>query len=124
MVGFGWIYPHFLGHGPAIQYLWAAPLGLVPCPSVSVAIGLSLLFDRPMPKPAAFLLAGAGILNGLLGWHWLGVAIDTVLTVGSAMFTVLSAAGHPRRSSGGVPAKRDIQASRSAGDRESANRRA
>lgn len=36
MLAIGWIYPHFLD-GPAVDYLHAAPVGLVPCPTLAVA---------------------------------------------------------------------------------------
>lgn len=36
LVAFGWMYPHFLEGGSVVRYLYAAPTGLVPCPTLSV----------------------------------------------------------------------------------------
>ena len=35
-------YPHFLD-GPVWRYLWAAPVGVLPCPTLALVIGLGLL---------------------------------------------------------------------------------
>jgi hypothetical protein len=85
LLAFAWIYPHFLGDGPPLRYLVAAPLGLVPCPTLSLLLGLSLLLDGLSSKPGSLILAGIGLFYGLLGWVWLGVAIDSVLLLGSAL---------------------------------------
>ena len=39
MLAFGWIYPHFLEADSWWRYLYASPLGLIPCPTLSAVIG-------------------------------------------------------------------------------------
>lgn len=43
LVVFGWTYPHFVSTHSWIEYAYAAPLGLIPCPTLSVVIGFTLL---------------------------------------------------------------------------------
>jgi hypothetical protein len=43
MIAFGWLYPHFLESHPATTYLFAAPTGVIPCPTLSLVIGFALL---------------------------------------------------------------------------------
>ena len=45
MILFGFFYPHFLHANPFI-YLIAAPTGLIPCPTLSLVIGFTLLFNN------------------------------------------------------------------------------
>ena len=42
---FGWAYPHFLETDSFVRYLYAAPTGLIPCPTLSIAIGLVLVLN-------------------------------------------------------------------------------
>ena len=43
MVAFGWVYPHFSSDPSLFAYFYGAPTGLLPCPTLSLVIGLSLL---------------------------------------------------------------------------------
>jgi hypothetical protein len=83
MVAFGWAYPHFLEDRP-LAYLYAAPVGLVPCPSLSMAIGLALLAGGGGRRAWRLTLAGVGLFYGAYGVARLGVAIDVFLALGSA----------------------------------------
>lgn len=38
MIAFGWVSPHFLEGGSTVRDLFAAPTGLVPCPTLSVVV--------------------------------------------------------------------------------------
>ncbi|MCE9579694.1 MAG: hypothetical protein K8W52_41635 [Deltaproteobacteria bacterium] len=82
MLAFAWVYPHFLAGHPA-AYLYAAPLGLVPCPTLSAAIGLALLAGSPGPRAWTLTLAGLGLFYGLFGVARLGVALDLGLVAGA-----------------------------------------
>jgi hypothetical protein len=84
MVGFAWVYPHFLS-GSSLQYLYAAPVGLVPCPSLSMAIGLSLLAGGAGRRAWRMTLAAVGLLYGVYGAARLGVVIDVALFAGAAL---------------------------------------
>lgn len=84
LLGFGWAYPHFL-EGSALAYLYAAPLGLVPCPTLSAVIGLGLLLGGLGAWGWSWSLAVAGLLYGLFGALRLGVTIDVVLVAGAVL---------------------------------------
>ena len=92
LCGFGWMYPHFLT-GPDWQYLYAAPLGLLPCPTLAFIIGVSLLTNSFGSTPWAILFASLGLFYGVTGVFVLGVAIDWLLLAGAA---ILAAAAFRR----------------------------
>jgi hypothetical protein len=83
LIAFGWTYPHFLEGHSALAYLMAAPLGLVPCPTLSLLAGFALLGYRPTGRAWPLVVAAAGIFYGLFGLFRLGVTIDAVLLVGA-----------------------------------------
>jgi hypothetical protein len=83
LILFGWTYPHFLRDASWWTYLYAAPFGVLPCPTLSVAIGITLVFDTLRSFKWNVALALAGILYGALGVFVLGVLIDGVLLVGA-----------------------------------------
>lgn len=82
---FGFAYPHFLAADSWLTYAYAAPLGLLPCPTLSVLIGITLMFGLFREKGWAPILAAAGLLYGAIGAFRLGVAIDVVLIGGAAV---------------------------------------
>jgi hypothetical protein len=84
MCAFGWVYPHFLD-GPAWQYLYAAPLGLLPCPTLAMLMGVSLLADSFGSKAWAILLGSLGLLYGLIGVFVLHVTVDWFLIAGATV---------------------------------------
>jgi hypothetical protein len=94
MIAFGWLYPHFLGGG-ALAYAYAAPLGLVPCPSLAMAMGLALVAGGDGARAWRLTLAGVGAFYGLFGTLRLGVAIDVGLVAGAGALA-LAALARPR----------------------------
>ena len=80
---FAWVYPHFLEGHSTFTYLIASPMGLLPCPTLSLVIGWSLLGYGPTSRGWSLTLAGAGVFYGLFGAVQLGVWIDLVLVVGA-----------------------------------------
>ena len=87
MLGFGWVYPHFLvGHGFA-QYLYAAPTGLIPCPTISIVIGVSLILGGLGSRAWCLVLAFIGLFYGAFGAVKLGVLIDLTLFAGALVVT-------------------------------------
>jgi hypothetical protein len=42
---FGWTYPHFLERNPWTAYLYAAPMGLLPCPTLATVIGATVMLS-------------------------------------------------------------------------------
>jgi hypothetical protein len=85
LLAFGWTYPHFVAVDTPLEYLYATPLGLAPCPTLSAVIGLVLLGGGLRSPRWAGTLATVGVLFGVVGVAWLGVWIDAVLLVGSAV---------------------------------------
>lgn len=83
LLAFGWLYPHFLGDRSPVAYLYAAPMGLLPCPTLSAVIGLALLADGLRARGWSSLLAALGLFYGLFGALRLGVWIDLALTGGA-----------------------------------------
>lgn len=87
MLGFGWTYPHFLENATAIDYLYAAPAALIPCPTLSIVIGFTLILGGFRSRLWCLVVAMAGIFYGAYGAARLGVTIDWVLFVGALITT-------------------------------------
>ncbi|EMP54892.1 hypothetical protein MSNKSG1_14212 [Marinobacter santoriniensis NKSG1] len=83
MVGFGWIYPHFLDNATPLEYLYAAPTGLIPCPTLSIVIGFTLLLGGLRSRTWCLVLAIMGLFYGVFGAVRLGVTLDGVLLFGA-----------------------------------------
>lgn len=100
MLGFGWVYPHFLD-GSAFTYLYAAPVGLLPCPTLAVAIGLALYTGGAGRRTWQLLLATAGLFYGVYGVARLGVWLDIGLIAGAGLLAAHAfGAGNPARDQG------------------------
>lgn len=84
LVTFGWTYPHFLETTQWAVYLIAAPLGLLPCPTLSAIIGVTLIAGKLRSAAWASTLAGAALFYAVIGVFRLAVVIDLVLLVGAA----------------------------------------
>jgi len=91
LVAFGTVYPHFLDTDRWTTYVYAAPLGLLPCPTLSATMGASLVFGLFNSRPWAFTLAAAGLMYGAIGVFLLGVTLDYALLAGA--FVVIGTAG-------------------------------
>jgi hypothetical protein len=87
MLAFGWVYPHFLVGAPWWRYLYQAPTGLIPCPTLSAVVGLALLAGGFSSRAWSIVLGILGIFYGLFGAFRLGVQIDLVLAAGSIALT-------------------------------------
>ncbi len=85
MFAFGWVYPHFLDTFPPMAYLYAAPTGLVPCPTLSIVIGLALMVEGLDARAWTSVLGLTGVFYGLFGALRLGVGIDFMLLAGAAL---------------------------------------
>ncbi len=80
---FGWLYPHFLDNSSFLTFLYAAPTGLIPCPTLSIVIGLALMANGLQSRAVSVLLGISGLFYGIIGVFRLGVAIDWVLLLGA-----------------------------------------
>jgi hypothetical protein len=88
LVAFGWLYPHFLQTDSWVPYLYAAPLGLLPCPTLAAIIGMSLLFDSLRSRLWPVLISATAVVYGLIGAFGLGVEIDLVLIAGAVWMRI------------------------------------
>jgi hypothetical protein len=88
LVVFAWIYPHFLKTDHWIVYAYASPLGLLPCPTLSAVVGVTLITSLRRSRSWSTTLAAVGILYGLIGVFKLGVILDVFLLIGSAMLAL------------------------------------
>jgi hypothetical protein len=104
LAAFGWVYPHFLQTDSWATYLYAAPLGLIPCPTLSAVIGIALVFRGLDCRGWSLVLAAIGVVYGLVGWFRLGVTVDAVLLVGASFLAIAAASriGQDKRLSNGV----------------------
>jgi len=89
-LAFGWIYPHFLGTQPLWVYAYAAPLGLIPCPSLAAVIGLTLMVNLLESPRWAITIGAAGLVYGVIGVARLGVRIDVWL-IAAAVAAIVAA---------------------------------
>lgn len=85
MLIFGWIYPHFLDTDSVLTYFYAAPLGLIPCPTLSAVIGGALILSSLGSRILSLTLGITGMFYGVTGVWRLGVAIDWFLVAGSTL---------------------------------------
>ena len=83
LIAFAWIYPHFLEREGWFVYLYAAPLGTIPCPTLSAVIGAALLAGGFGLGAWRLILALAGSFYAVFGVLRLGVVIDAVLLAGA-----------------------------------------
>lgn len=89
LAAFGLVYPHFLDQ-PAAMYLIAAPVGVVPCPTLAVVIGFSLLAAGLQSRAWCWVLVAAGAFYGIFGVVRLGVVLDMALFVGTAALGLIA----------------------------------
>lgn len=95
-IAFGWVYPHFLD-APAYYHLFAAPVGLVPCPTLAVVVGLALLGGGLGSRAIASTLGVATFAYGLFGALYLGVYLDLGLLAGSVAMLACAVTLRSRR---------------------------
>ena len=88
LVAFGAVYPHFLAATSWTAYLYLAPLGLIPCPTMSAIAGVTLIADGFGSKTWSGLVAMMAIVYGLIGVLILGVMIDVALIAGGVMLVI------------------------------------
>jgi len=92
LIAFGWTYPHFLQTDHWPTYLYAAPFGLLPCPTLSAVIGLTLILGMLRSRAWSVTLATAGLIYGVMGVFGLGVTLDYGLLGGAVLLAVVAGA--------------------------------
>ena len=88
LTAFGWVYPHFLRVQHWTEYGYAAPLGVIPCPTLSALIGVALMTGLYRSRVLALTLSLAGLFYGIFGLYRLDVTIDAALAVGALMLVM------------------------------------
>ena len=91
IIAFGSTYPHFTKTDSWTTYLYASPFGILPCPTLAVVIGITLLLRSLWSNFTTLVLAAAGLVYGAVGVFRLGVALDWGLLVASALLAIRSA---------------------------------
>lgn len=89
LFAFGWVYPHFLNPDSMLAYLYASPMGLIPCPTLSAVAGLTLMLGGFGSKSWTAVVGILSLFYGLYGAAILGVSIDWVLLVGALFVLAL-----------------------------------
>lgn len=87
MIVFGLVYPHFIEPDSVFKYMYAAPVGLIPCPTLSILIGFVLLYNGFGSQSITLTLILFGLFYGIFGVFKLAVYLDLFLVFGS--FTLL-----------------------------------
>jgi hypothetical protein len=85
---FGLWYPHFVEADSVWVYVYSAPSGLIPCPTLSIAIGIALIFSGFNSNPLKVMFLCYGFFYSLFGILKLGVYLDIVLLLGSFVLLV------------------------------------
>jgi hypothetical protein len=98
LVGVGWLYPHFLITDTSLTYAYASPFGVLPCPTLSVVIGLMLAVGGLRSADWNVALTAAGLLYGWIGVFRLGVLLDGWLLGGALVLAARVAANQFRLS--------------------------
>lgn len=94
--GFGWLYPHFIETDSWLVYTYAAPTGLVPCPTLSIVTGLAITLNGLSSTTWSLVLGGLGLFYGIFGAMILGVTMDWVLAAAALCLGVQAFANRMR----------------------------
>ncbi len=85
------LYPHFLEGRATWTYLFAAPVGVIPCPTLALVLGFGLLAGGFASRVWSWLFAIAGFVYGVTGIFKLGVWLDAGLFAGAIALVAASA---------------------------------
>ena len=96
-IAMGWVYPHFLDATSPVEYVFQAPFGLLPCPTLLVVSGLTMMFGSFDSRAWRSLVAGAALIYGGIGVGVLGVTIDLALIASGVALVWGGPAWRPRR---------------------------
>jgi hypothetical protein len=88
MIVFGLVYPHFINADSFIKYLYASPVGLIPCPTLSILIGFLLLYNGLGSQSLTLTFVIFGLFYGIFGALKLAVYLDVFLILGATTLMV------------------------------------
>ena len=83
MITFGLVYPHFINPNSVIKYLYSSPVGLIPCPTLSLIIGFLLLYNGLGSQPITIVIIILGLFYSIFGVVKLKVNLDFFLLLGT-----------------------------------------
>lgn len=89
LVAYGFCYPHFVAGG-WYRAVFAAPVGLVPCPTLAVLVGFTLMGRAGGSRAIPALLAVWTTFYALFGIFVLGVVLDVGLFVAAVGISALA----------------------------------
>jgi hypothetical protein len=75
----GFVYPHFLKAESFFLYLIASPGGILPCPTLMMVSGFTLILTGFAGKMWMYTLSAACLFYGITGVFYLGMYIDSIL---------------------------------------------
>ena len=84
-VAVGGTYPHFLETHSWTTYVYASPFGTLPCPTLLVVIGGTLIFPNLGSTSWRMVLALAGLLYGGIGVFRLEITLDWSLLLAAGV---------------------------------------
>ena len=88
MIVFGLFYPHFISADSFLKYLYASPVGLIPCPTLSIIIGFLLLYNGFGSQSITLTFIIFGLFYGIFGVLKLAVYLDVFLVFGTIALIV------------------------------------
>ena len=88
MIVFGLVYPHFISADSFLKYLYASPVGLIPCPTLSIIIGFLLLYNGFGSQSITLTFIIFGLFYGIFGVLKLAVYLDIFLVFGTIALIV------------------------------------
>lgn len=88
MIIFGLVYPHFVITDSVLKYLYESPVGLIPCPTLSILIGFLLVYNGFGSHSLTLTFIIFGLFYGLFGVLKLAVYLDIFLVFGTITLLV------------------------------------
>ncbi len=88
MIVFGLVYPHFISADSFLKYLYASPVGLIPCPTLSILMGFLLLYNGFGSQSITLTFIIFGLFYGIFGVLKLAVYLDIFLVFGTISLLV------------------------------------
>ena len=88
MIVFGLVYPHFVNTDSFLKYVYASPVGLIPCPTLSILIGFLLLYNGFGSQSSTLTFIAFGLFYGIFGVLKLAVFLDIFLVFGTIALLV------------------------------------
>jgi len=85
LIIYGLSYPEFLKVNSLLEYAYATPAGLIPCPTLAVLTGFTLLYRGFGSVIWTMMLVISGMFYGLFGALYLNVYLDWILVAGASI---------------------------------------